>query len=338
VRVWGKPNAATAASNQSSGVPMPGIDKATKRVVALIALLVVAAAALRGYLPGGQRTAHEQSTGSPAAMIVVVALLGVSVGIIAIAIIARLRDRRVVSASADGMSDRIRDRWSRPTWRALLITLGVIVAWLLVVLLLGYLFPSHHIDQAPSGTGSSTATPGNGTAPAPRPPAAHAGGSIVGYRLAFLASTVIFLLMLAAGTLVASHRQRRVAKTDAVVDDHSEPETAAMGSESLARAAELGLAEIGDLSREPREAIIACYATMERELAHVPEVVPQDFDTPTEVLARAVEHHALHADSATQLVDLFAEARFSPHVMNEGHREVAVRALSLVLAELRSAA
>ena len=109
-------------------------------------------------------------------------------------------------------------------------------------------------------------------------------------------------------------------------------------TESLARAAELGLAEIGDLSREPREAIIACYAAMERELTRVPGAVPQDFDTPTEVLARAVEHHALHADSATQLVELFEEARFSPHVMNEGHRDVAVGVLRLVLTELRSVA
>ena len=98
------------------------------------------------------------------------------------------------------------------------------------------------------------------------------------------------------------------------------------------------MAEIGDLSREPREAIIACYAAMERELTHVPYAAPQDFDTPTEVLARAVEHHALHADSATQLVELFEEARFSPHVMNEGHRDVAVRVLRLALAELRSIA
>jgi hypothetical protein len=35
---------------------------------------------------------------------------------------------------------------------------------------------------------------------------------------------------------------------------------------------------------------------------------------------------------------LFEEARFSPHVMNEGHRDVAVGALRLVLTELRSLA
>jgi len=76
---------------------------------------------------------------------------------------------------------------------------------------------------------------------------------------------------------------------------------------------------------------------MEDALAHS-GAVPQDSDTPSEVLARAVDHDAIHAGTATELVDLFAEARFSPHVMNEGHREVAVRALQLVLAELKSPA
>ena len=113
------------------------------------------------------------------------------------------------------------------------------------------------------------------------------------------------------------------------------PRPAPPAGPDLARAAELGLAEIGDRSRDPREAIIACYAAMERELEKSPGTIPQDSDTPSEVLARAVERHALHADSAAQLVDLFEEARFSPHVMNEGHRADAVAALRLVQRELQ---
>ena len=138
--------------------------------------------------------------------------------------------------------------------------------------------------------------------------------------------------------MIASRRQRRTAAPYPVDADVADGTATIAATESLARAAELGLAEIGDLSREPREAIIACYAAMESELTRVPDAVPQDCDTPTEVLARAVEHHALHADSATQLVELFEEARFSPHVMNEGHRDVAVGVLRLVLTELRSMA
>ena len=54
-----------------------------------------------------------------------------------------------------------------------------------------------------------------------------------------------------------------------------------------------------------------------RSCRRLPDAMPQDFDTASEVLARAVAHHALGPDSATQLVDLFDEARFSPHVMTE---------------------
>ena len=151
------------------------------------------------------------------------------------------------------------------------------------------------------------------------------------------ATTVVFIVMIAAASAVASRRQRRIA-TSYPAPGPFEAANPASGPESLARAAELGLAEIGDLSREPRAAIIACYAAMERGLANAPGAVPQDSDTPSEVLARAVEHHALRADNASQLVELFTEARFSPHVMTERHRETAVRVLRLVLEEMRSVA
>lgn len=152
-----------------------------------------------------------------------------------------------------------------------------------------------------------------------------------------LACTIAMLLIIVAGSVILKRRSWRAATPGVAAGPALEEDPEAPGpQESLVRAAELGLAEMADLSRNPREAIIACYATMERELANVPGAVPQDFDTPTEVLARAVEHHALHPDNAEQLVTLFAEARFSPHVMNEGHRDVAVRALRLVLDELAS--
>ncbi|MDP9167870.1 MAG: DUF4129 domain-containing protein, partial [Actinomycetota bacterium] len=171
----------------------------------------------------------------------------------------------------------------------------------------------------------------------PRPPPAPEPGpaaDLLGY---FYGMTVVFLLILVVGTIVASRRQRRPDSSGASVPgEDGQPAVAADGSDSLARAAEVGLAEVGDLSREPRKAIIACYAAMERQLSLLPDAAPRDFDTASEVLARAVEHHALAPDSATQLVDLFEEARFSPHVMDEGHRDAAVAVLTQVLGELRS--
>jgi hypothetical protein len=315
---------------------MAGVDKATKRAVALIVLLILAAAALRGYLPGGgENIARKPQTSSPAALVADVALLSVSMAIVAVAIIAHLRNRRAAPPHTSEVSERFRGGGGRPTWRFWLIALGVMVVWLLIVLLLARLLPGQAIDQPMSGTGSSPATRANGTAPPPPPPPPRDDGDVLPY---LAATTMAFLVLLGTAAVIAVARRRRVTQPHEIAPYPFEAPIPATQTESLARAAELGLAEIGDLSREPREAIIACYAVMERELAKVPAAIPQDFDTPTEVLARAVEHHALHADSATELVELFEEARFSPHVMTEKHREVAVRVLRRVLTEMRSAA
>jgi hypothetical protein len=312
---------------------MPGMDKPTGRAVALIVLLLMVAAALRGYLPA-RHDATRGESGGRAALAFVVAILAVTLGLIAVALVARLRDPRAPAPSAGRLSDMLGTGKGRPSWRVFLIGLAVIVAWLVIMMLLVRFLP-HGVAPGPS-------PPDSGAAPSTRPPAQppprhphrarDASQNMLGI---LLACTVAMLVMFVAGT-IASARRRWPPVAQAIADEPAEAPAPPARSESLARAAERGLAEMTDLSREPREAIIACYAAMERELAQVPGAVPQEFDTPTEVLARAVEHHALHADNAVELVNLFAEARFSPHVMNEGHRDTAVRVLRLVLDELGS--
>ncbi|MCV7310357.1 DUF4129 domain-containing protein [Mycobacterium paraffinicum] len=311
---------------------MPGMDKPTGRVVALIVLLLVVSAALRGYLPAAHHEERGEAAGSRAALIFVVAALGVTLALVAIAVIARLRDPRAAAPQAGQLSEMLGTGRGRPSWRVVLIALAVIVAWLLIVMVASRLLAPHGVGQPqpPQTTGAPPAEHGN--APAPQRPHSQ-NGDMFGI---LLAATVPMMLIIVTGTVVMARRRWRGATPGAVIDDHAESPALPTRSESLVRAAERGLAEMTDLSREPREAIIACYAAMERELAHVPGAAPQDFDTPTEVLARAVEHRALHADNAVQLVNLFAEARFSPHVMNEGHRDLAVRVLQLVLDELGS--
>lgn len=328
---WGKA--------QPIGVPMAGIDKSIARTIAVLALLFVVAWALRGYLPGNEQAADRQRpTTSPAALVVDVALLSISVAIIGYAIVVRMRNR---AARRPGVGE-LPERWGamgRPTWRVWLIALAVAIAWLLLVTLLMHLGGGAQGDRPPAG--AATVADGGGAPPTasnpkPRRPESpdQPGTNTVGY---LVPPMVILMAFIAVGTVVVSRKRRIVPYSHGDADVLDAPVRPG-AAESLARAAEVGLAEIGDLSREPREAIIACYAAMERQLTHVPGAVPLDCDTPTEVLARAVDHLALRAGSATQLVELFEEARFSPHVMNEGHRDAAVEALRLVLADLRSMA
>jgi Domain of unknown function (DUF4129) len=318
------------AGNRLSGVPMPGIDKPTGRVVALIVLLITIGAALHGYLPAIGRGPLAAAGGGRAAMTFVIAALAGTLALMAVAVIARLRDPRAVAPTAGNLSD-IGGGKGRPSWRVLLIALAVVVAWLLIAMLLAHLFVPHGATQSAltPDPGAPPSAPRNATPPKQQP---HDDTrDMVGV---LLASMVPMLLIVVAAAVINTRRRWRKPKPGTFAGDYVESPAPPKRSELLVRAAEVGLAEMADLSREPREAIIACYAAMERELANVPGAAPQDFDTPTEVLARAVEHHALHADNAVQLVNLFEEARFSPHVMNEGHREVALRVLQLVLDEL----
>ena len=320
---------------------MAGIERSTQRAIAVIALLALVALALRGYLPGSESAAErDRPTSSPLALIADIVLLSAAVAIIGFAIITRLRDRRARPATRGELPRGSGGLTGRPSWRFMLIALGLIIAWLVLVLVLTRVGVLGPVEQPSAGSATvpdaTTPPPSDSeNVPPPQSEPPEPGTNVIGY---LVPPMLIFMVLVVIGTAIAARRQRRSGPFYPIDVDSTEAPSTPAATESLARAAELGLAEIGDLRREPREAIIACYAAMERELTRVPGAVPQDFDTPTEVLARAVDHHALHAESATQLVELFEEARFSPHVMNEGHRDVAVGVLRLVLAELRSMA
>lgn len=302
----------------------------TRRVIAVITLMVLAAWALRGYVPGVERTVDpaEPQRSNPAALAAVIVLLCAAVAIIGIAIVARMRDRRPHRVPAGDLPRSIGTS-ARPTWRLAIVALAAVIVLLLLVALLSRVPDPGPIEPPPS-TPTDAPVPDDPAAPRPAAEDDAAGGNVVSY---LIPPMLILMALMVVSMAVASRRRARVPVPTAVLDDVDEPARPA-ATMSLARAAEIGLAEIGDLSREPREAIIACYAAMERELTRVPGAVPQACDTPSEVLARAVASGALRSDSATELVDLFEEARFSPHVMSESHRDAAVHVLSRVLAEL----
>ncbi|MBX7431700.1 DUF4129 domain-containing protein [Mycobacterium sp. Y57] len=306
---------------------MPGDDKVVGRTVAVTVLMLVAVVALRGYLPGAQpaaEPAEPRPSGGAGSLVAVIAMLAVSMSVIAIAILTQSRSRM----PAPGVPERRRrggwDTGGVP-WRMLLIAATALFAWLTLLAFLARWMPQFGPDGlAPPDAPPDTPTDAGGVGPPEAADGPAEGGDVFGY----LAGATALLIVL---SVIATATRRRTAPGEAP------PDTAAAepAEPDLARATERGLAEIGDPSRDPREAIIACYVAMERELEKTPESIPQASDTPSEVLARAVRSQTLHADSAQVLVDLFEEARFSPHVMDEGHRADAVRALRLVQQDLQ---
>lgn len=314
----------TKSSARSEGAGRPEV-----RVAALVALVIATGVALRGRLPDEHRVPRDRAPDSPASAVGVVTMLTVSLLVIGIALVASARRPKVVgpaighqlpAGTADGSGN----------WRLRLIIIGIglVVSWVVAYLLISEFQLENHLrqDVQPPPLPDDT-----GPAQAPPPPSqVRVGRDALNYLIG--ASVLMVVMMVASGVASALRRPRPQAEGTMV---EARPRHDPV-PEPLAVAAERGLAEVGDLSREPREAIIACYAAMEAALAEAPGAAPQVSDTPTEVLARAVGTSALSSGNAATLVDLFTEARFSRHVMTEDHRDTAERALRSVLDELRS--
>lgn len=314
-------------------------DRAVRQVIALALLVFVAGVALRGRVPGAPRAQRSDAVDNPASTVVVVGLLVTAVAVVVLAVVVRARQRPAVRVAANDRADWLRGDSGRLTWRAALIGFAVIALWLTLALLLSRVGGGDQEGPPPSPPAATdqrqaTQEPSDRQAepPAPKPKPSQ-DDDLFAY---FAVATAVFLGAIVVGTFLSS-RRRPVAESADDEPRQRRSETDDGETDTLARAAEVALSAVEDLSRDPRRAIIACYAAMERELARVPDAAPQDFDTASEVLARAVDQRALAPGPATQLVDLFDEARFSPHVMNEGHRELAVRALQAVLADLPAA-
>jgi hypothetical protein len=86
---------------------------------------------------------------------------------------------------------------------------------------------------------------------------------------------------------------------------------------------------------DPRRAVIAAYARLERVLGS--HGFPRRADeTPQEYLTRILERLRVDSTSVRRLTDLFTEAKFSRHVVDATMKEEAIAALSSVRDELRT--
>ncbi|MFI0898285.1 DUF4129 domain-containing protein [Streptomyces sp. NPDC020983] len=147
---------------------------------------------------------------------------------------------------------------------------------------------------------------------------------------------VLAVAALAAVLLVAGYRLwkqlRRPAAQEAAGPHTHEPDE----QEALADAVDSGRrALLGD--GDPRAAVIACYAAMERSLAGS-GVARRASDSPQDLLERAAGRGLLGGPHAADLTALFREARYSSHPMDTTHRDRAAAALDAIAAQLAEAA
>ena len=85
--------------------------------------------------------------------------------------------------------------------------------------------------------------------------------------------------------------------------------------------------------RDPRKAVVAAYARMERALA-AHGLPRHSSEAPAEYLERTLEELSASASSASRLTRLFEWARFSDHPVEPGMKTEAIQALEAVRDEL----
>ena len=169
----------------------------------------------------------------------------------------------------------------------------------------------------PAPAGPLLSRPGTGHLATP------SGGNVV---LPLLAGMIIAIAAVLALILLSRRRRRR---------DHAPPGQAP-GVTSLAEGLAAGTAAL-ETGGPPREAIIACYAAMERGFATAGSA-PAAADTPAEVLARATEAGIVRSGSAEVLTGLFRWARYSTEPMTSAEADAAASALARMRADLENRA
>ena len=86
---------------------------------------------------------------------------------------------------------------------------------------------------------------------------------------------------------------------------------------------------------DPRRAIIAAYARLERVLA-ARGIARRAFETSDEYLVRVLQDLELRPDAIGRLTELFTQAKFSHHDVDSTMKESAIEALGQVRGELRA--
>jgi hypothetical protein len=138
-----------------------------------------------------------------------------------------------------------------------------------------------------------------------------------------IAGMVIAIAALVAVTVLARRKRQAGPLRNRVNRAAALSESLAAGSAALQRGG------------EPRQAIIACYAAMERGFAAAGSA-PAAADTPAEVLSRAAGAGLIRSGSAAALTSLFRRARYSTEPMTSADSDEAAAALAHMQADLHA--
>jgi Domain of unknown function (DUF4129) len=129
-------------------------------------------------------------------------------------------------------------------------------------------------------------------------------------------------------------RPRRRLADDDEDDDEEDP---ARTADDVVAALDAVLVELSDADRDPRRAVIACWVRLEQAAAAA-GTPRHPGDTPTDLVSRLLRAHRVSADVLATFADVYREARYATHTVDEAMRTQARSALRRLRAELAAGA
>ncbi|MFY1673121.1 DUF4129 domain-containing protein [Plantactinospora sp. WMMB334] len=128
-------------------------------------------------------------------------------------------------------------------------------------------------------------------------------------------------------------RRRNVSRTAA-----RQLRSAEQTAEEVVAALDAGLVDLDDTDADPRRAVIACWVRLEQAAAAA-GVERRPGDTPTDLVTRLLgAGRPVSADVLAAFADVYREARYATHTVDERMRGQARAALRRLRTELTSAA
>ncbi|MEU4245267.1 DUF4129 domain-containing protein [Actinoplanes sp. NPDC026619] len=175
-----------------------------------------------------------------------------------------------------------------------------------------------------------TTAAGGSRAPEPPPEAAKGLPEWVGTAaLGILAVVLVVVLVLVLWAVLRDQAKRRVRKGKR----GTAKQTGARTAEELVAALDAGLEELSDSDRDPRRAVIACWVRLEQAAAAAG--TPRNpGDSPTDLVGRLLQEQRVDAQVLAALLEVYREARYATHTVDNQMRQQAISALERLRADL----
>ncbi|MFF7994393.1 DUF4129 domain-containing protein [Kitasatospora xanthocidica] len=302
----------------SGGAPARtrGRDGRPAGVLLVVVGLLIAAAALRpeGGLLGTVAT-------GPAGGLGVVVLLALGWGVLVGRFAVRFREEVRHLDGPTPRADRLREA------AMLLLPAAAAVVPVLLLVLHGRTSGPPEVPHPQLPGFRAQAVPTAPSAPVPVD-AAEGPGLLLMALFALAGVAAVVLAVVVAVRLSRWARRRETPEPPAVGAAPAGPEAA------LAEAVDSGRRALA--GADARAAVIACYAAMEGSLA-ASGLPRHTWESPTELLRRALSDERIDAAGARELTALFREARYSTHPMDDGQVHRARTALDAIAARLADA-